>query len=246
MIGRGTRTHHEKPYLTIVDFVDNTYRHKLKTAASLLGVDAKINFRGGDILDAKETVDKIQDLNSGYDLDKLDFDRLNYIMEEVDLKAGLKTPHEIANITNFWWMRYGEESYRVNIGDGRYFIVRPTLTGQYEAIFEYWDKDEKRTITEYLGEESGLTARDKIIERVDAYITANYQESLRLIKKDARWMKDKISDAQVDALIRLGVSQDVIASLDNKGEAAMLQNKLYSQKALKHDWNKTRMKASWR
>ena len=245
MIGRGTRTHHEKPYLTVVDFVDNTARHTIKTSASLLGIDAEINFQGEDIVEAQTQIDRIRELSPDYDLNRLDFKKLDYIMEEVDLIGGLGVPKDIQDVTRFAWQRFGPDAYRISIGESRYFVVQETLTGQWETIFQYWDRDERKIVTEKLGEEEGLMAKDNILKRTDQYITSNYPEVLRLVNNEAHWRSESVSEAQEKELRRLGVDAEVIAHL-NKGTASQLQNKLYGQKAQRHNWNVTRMKASWR
>lgn len=222
MVGRGTRTHHEKPYLTIVDFVDNTYKHTIKTSASLLGLQGMVNFAGEDILDALGEIERIKELAPDFNLDRLDFSRLDYIMEEVDLMAGLDIPTDIKEYTQNAWHRYNE-GYRLGIGDGRYFVIQQAITGQWKATLEHWDKLTKTQSMEYLGEEEMVA---NIVKRVDKYIDNNHNDSNKLIDMGARWRKDKPSDAQITALKRLGVDEGIIAQLD-KGKASQLQTRLY-------------------
>lgn len=226
MVGRGTRIHPDKPYLTVVDFVDNTYRHTLKTSASLLGLDNTINFRGKDIVDSLEQIEKIQELAPNYNLNKLDFDKLDYIMEEVDLLGGLEIPKLIAPYTTYSWQKLGSEYYRINIGNGQSFVVEQTMTGQYTATFKEWDNTTHKETSEVLGETDDL---ETVIKKVDKYIRNNHEDSLKLIRMSANWREDYATDKQKDYLRKLGVDWDVISKL-NKGQASMLTTKLLGQK----------------
>jgi ATP-dependent helicase IRC3 len=226
MVGRGTRTHEEKPFLTICDFVDNTVKHTIKTSASLLGVLGIVDFKGKDILDCWEDIKKVQELAPNFNLDKLDFDRLDYIMEEVDLLGGLDIPTEIKESTENSWHRFGEDAYRIGIGDSRYFVIRKDMTEHYKATLEWYIASDKKTNITELGETSTL---DEAIHRMDRYIENNYPEALRLVDMGAKWRKDKPSDLQIAALKRLGVDPMIIDQL-NKGQASQLQSKLYSGK----------------
>jgi ATP-dependent helicase IRC3 len=224
MVGRGTRIHPDKPHLIVCDFVDNTYRHVIKTTASLFGIPGMVDFAGGDVVDSLEQIAKIRELAPNFNLDKLNFDKLDYIMEEVDLISGLDIPADIKGFTEFAWHRYGENSYRIGIGNQQYFVVEQTITGQWKARMERWDAVAKKLEIEELGEEEALMF---IIQRTDKYIASNYEGALRLIDMGARWRKDPPSEAQIKALRRLGVNMEIISNLD-KGKASQLQTKLYA------------------
>lgn len=226
MVGRGTRILDGKPHLTVVDFVDNTLKHPLKTASSLLGLEGKVNFRGKDILEVKGEIDKVQELNPNYSLDNLDIDRIKYIMEEVDLLAGLDIPEQIRSFTQFNWYRFGVDTYRINLGDQQYVIVSRTVTGQYKAFFDVHDGIMKRTYRQELGEKPTLK---EVVERADKYISDNYKQALPLVSKQARWRKEKITEKQVKWLWerrgKYAITEDLIAKLD-KGTASDLMTKI--------------------
>jgi ATP-dependent helicase IRC3 len=228
MVGRGTRTHEEKPYLTVVDFVDNTYRHKIQSSASLLGLNSTINFQGRDIVDALPEIEKIQELSPYYNLNNLDFNRLQYIMEEVDLLSGLQIPSDLETLTDFAWHRFGD-GFRVSIGGNRYIVVNQSLTGQYTARLDAYNPLTRQVDQAKLGEETSLS---DIVQRSDKYIRNNFPDSLRLVSMSAPWRFSTVSPEQANALRRLGVSQDLIMQL-NRGQASQLQNKLYAKKSLR-------------
>jgi ATP-dependent helicase IRC3 len=225
MVGRGTRTHHEKPYLTVVDFVDNTYRHTIKTTASLFGIPGMVDFNGEDVVDGLKKINEIRELNPDFNLDRLSFAKLDYVMEEVDLLGGLDIPNELKPMTPHAWHRFGSDAYRVGIGNSQYFIIEQKITGQWEARFEAWDAITKQVTSNVLGQEETL---EWIVSRVDKFIVNNYPDSLRLINMQARWRKDPVTENQAFALKKLGVAEDIITQLD-KGRASQLQTKLYAK-----------------
>lgn len=242
MIGRGTRKHEDKPYLTVVDFVDNTYKHTIKSAASLLGLDATVQFGGEDVVDAYDKIKEIQELSPDYNLNNLDMTKLDYIMEEVDLLSGLSIPTDLEGLTKLAWQRFGQDAYRINLGNNDYLVIEQSLTGQYKVRRDEWDSTTRKLAKEELGECNTLL---DAVERSDKYIENNYSEQMILVDTKARWRKAPIKDKQVAALQRLGVDKAIIDQLD-RGKASALQNKLYSKRTLQQQWNQTAKKANWR
>ena len=219
MIGRGTRLYDGKENLTIIDFVDNTYKQKLQTTASLLGLDGAFDFKGTDILETKDKIDELLDIAPQTDLNKLDIDRIQYVMEEVDLLSGLKIPDELEGITSYDWHRYGDEGqYRLGLGNNQYIIVTPTLTGQFTIV----DKKPQMEV------KVGIYATQKdAIMAADDYVSVQHPSQVVLVNNNASWRKKDMSDSQKNLLKKLGVSDIVIEQL-NKGQASRLITKLLS------------------
>lgn len=226
MVGRGTRTHEEKPFLTVVDFVDNTYRHRLKTISSLLGIEGKVKFRGEDILNAKEQLDQLKELSPNLDFDQVSMDRIQYLIEEVDLLAGLTLPKELDEFTNMAWHRYGIDSYKAGLGNHQSIIIEKTLTGQWSVRKETYDVTSKNIHKEILGECQTL---EEAINRSDRFIRNRFPDSLRLLALDANWRFDDPTENQLKTLRKLRIDEAVIQSLD-KGQASQLITKLFNLK----------------
>ena len=224
--GRGMRLHPDKPYLTIVDFVDNTFRHNLQTSASLLGLEGNVNFRGKDIVDSLEQIEKIKEMAPTYNLNKLDFDNLDYLMEEVDLLAGLEIPQKLREFTSFSWQIHGVSSYRINIGNNQSFLIEQTITGQYEVKMQTWDSETRKFSVEKLGEINDLK---EAIRKTDVYIRNNHEDSLKLVKMSAKWREEESSEKQKFLLRKLGVNWDTINKL-NKGQASLLTSRILGKK----------------
>jgi ATP-dependent helicase IRC3 len=226
MVGRGTRLFPGKECLTIVDFVDNTYKQNLKTSASLIGVPGNIDFKGQDILFAKSEIDELLELAPNTDLEKIDINKIKYAIEEVDLLSGLEIPDEISIYTSYDWHRYSEDEYRVGLPEKQQIVVRQNITGQYELSDEKWDTDKNEVKVIKVREYDTL---ESAIKGGDLYVTESYPEVITLISEDSRWRKQPPSEAQLQLLKKFGVNDIVLASI-NKGKASRLITKMINRK----------------
>lgn len=226
MLGRGTRLCEGKDRLSVVDFVDNTYKNNIKTTASLLGINGDVDFMGNDILEYKDKLDKILELAPNMQLKGSSIEELDYIIEQVDLTSGLAVPDEIIEFTTYDWQRYGESSYRINLGKNHYFIIEQTLTGQFIVKDKLWDPAQKKEHMEMLGERPTI---EQAVLFADRHIAVKYTDALKLIDTGARWRKEKITDGQAQYLKGYGINDTVLQSL-NKGNAARLLDRLFNSK----------------
>lgn len=228
MIGRGTRLSENKECLTVIDFVDNTSRQRLQTVSSLIGIPGTVDFKGQDILEAKEKIDNLLELAPNFNLSKLDLDKIKYAIEEVDLMSGLKIPEEIEAFTKFQWHRYGEDHYRIALLNDRYIAVKKTLTGQWAVEGSVWDNVKgvytvKQADTQY-------QTLDQAIEVVDKHITKKFPDQVTLVNSESKWRKQPPSEKQIEYLRKaFRVSPIVLDQLD-KGQASSLLSKLKSTK----------------
>ena len=227
MIGRGTRLDESigKNELTVVDFNDNTYRHTLKTIASLLGIEKAIDFKGQDILLNKEKIDRLAELAPDYDFEDLDIDKIDYAIEEVDLLSGLQIPSEVSTYTNYEWHRYLKDTYRINLGNNQWLEIGYDIAGEYSVSEHKFDKDTHKTTSKILGNKPTL---QDAIESSDKYIRRSYEDRLKLISTNAGWRKTNPSDAQLDLLKKFGVTEAVLKTID-RGSASRLITKLINK-----------------
>lgn len=226
MVGRGTRIFPGKENLTVIDFVDNTYRQNLQTTSSIVGIPGQLDFKGHDILSVKEEVDKLLELAPNADLSKLDIDKIKIAIEEVDLLSGLKVPEEIASTTRNDWHRYGEDAYKIGLGNDHSLYIRKTITGQQTLSDELYDREAKKVSETFVGQWTNL---DVAIKSADYYINQKYPESLILIKNSASWRREVPTPKQIELLTKLRVNPIVLGQL-NKGDASRLITKLLNQR----------------
>lgn len=230
MIGRGTRISEGKGWLTIIDFVDNTYRQRLQTTASLLGIEDAVDFKGKDIMSVKEQLEQLKDLAPNVDLSKIDIDKIDRMIEEVDILSGLTIPDEVVNYTNYEWHKFADGVYRIGLGDRDSdkcsMIVEETITGQYDVTGVRWNK-----ITQEEKKKKIFTAPtlDEAIKYSDGVIDSHFSDALALIDSKARWRKDKPTDKQLKMLKKFHVNDTVLNQLD-KGQASRLITKLFNMK----------------
>ena len=234
MIGRGTRISPNKDHLTILDFHDNTYRQTLQTTASLLGVEGALDFKGQDILLAKEKIEKLMELDPYHDLDKLDIDQIDYEIEEVDILSGLQIPNEISPYTNYDWHKYTKDTYRINLGNHQWLEISHDIAGQFSVSEYQYLQETNKTNGRILGSRPTLKMA---VEDSDLFIHKKYPNRLRLVSNTAGWRTDQPSDAQIELLGKLGIKDQVLHALD-KGRASRLITKLLNKKSLNKNFRK--------
>lgn len=226
MIGRGTRLFQGKEYLTVIDFVDNTYRQSLQTTSSLFGMKGALDFKGKDILEVQEKVEKLLELAPNANLDKLDIDKIEYAIEEVDLMSGLKVPDEIAPFTKFDWYRFDEDSYRIGLANNQSMTLKKTITGQYLLTEHTYDKDTRQSTELEIGTWRDL---ETALKNADEFISKVHQDVMILVRNNASWRKQPMSGGQLNLLEKFRVNQAIVEQLD-KGQASRLITRLIETK----------------
>ncbi|HSW97739.1 MAG TPA: DEAD/DEAH box helicase [Candidatus Saccharimonadales bacterium] len=216
MVGRGTRIHLDKEHLMIVDFVDNTVNHKIKTSASLLGIEGNIDFKGEDILSYKSKLDQLKDKRPYYNFDIVDIYNITYLLEEVDI---IQQEEEKRINTLYNWHKFGDV-FRIGIGDNRYFVIEQSLTGQYQLSKYNTNEGTRSYIATFLNKTDALRQADYLISQRFGNISSSSQE---------RWQKDIPSEAQIQLLRDLDVDESTILMLD-KGQASKLISQIKQSK----------------
>lgn len=216
MIGRGTRLYKDKEYLMIVDFVDNTISNSLKTSATLLGIDDKINFQGEDLLQKKGEIEKLRERRPNYSLDNLDVKKIPYLIHEVDILQAHKNE---ASAKKYEWYKVGE-ALRMKIDTDRYYVTEQSLTGRY-MLHEYTPQGSQHLVGTF------DTIPD-VLKRTTDLIAQQFSGGTPA--SAVTWENDIPTEAQVQLLHRLGISESQIIML-NKGEASKMIAKLKLSKS---------------
>lgn len=222
MVGRGTRLYQGKEYLTVIDFVDNTYKQSLQTTSSLLGMRGALDFKGRDILEVQESVDKLLELAPNADLGILDIDKIKFAIEKVDLMSGLQIPDEIVTFTNLDWYRFDEDVYRIGLANNKSMILQKNLTGQYLLTEHEYDRTTRIVTDKPIGIWDEL---QDAISSADQYISKVHSDSMVLVRSNARWRREELSDQQIELLTKFRVNQVIIEQLD-KGQGSRLISRL--------------------
>lgn len=238
MIGRGTRKDEGtgKEEVIVVDFNDNTYKHTLKTIASLMGLDKSVDFKGQDILLFKEKLEKLVELSPDDDLENLDIDKIDYAIEQVDLLSGLQIPSEIESYTTYEWHKYLKDTYRINMGNHQWIEISHDIAGEYTVSEHEYNKDTHKTTSKTLGNKPTL---QDAVEASDDYINRKYPDRIKLISTNSGWRKTSPSEAQLDLLKKMGVTATVLETVD-KGQASRLITKLIDKNQEKKKYQRKR------
>lgn len=220
MIGRGTRVQKDKPHLTIIDFVDNTERHTLQTAASLIGLEGTIDFGGEDILDARKKIDVLLDKRPYYNLNKLSLKSIDELLEEIDI---LYQEQAAKKEELYTWHQFNDVM-RMHSSKFRYYIVEQSLTGQY-TLSEYLSlSQQKKRIATFLTQSEAMRYADSLLRQ-------SYSGKLSTVGYETGGSigTELPSEAQIALLRELGADEDTILFLD-KRQASILISSLKKNK----------------
>lgn len=243
MVGRGTRLHEGKKGLILVDFVDNTSKHNLVTASSLVGLDTPLlKLDGHDIIALQEDIDELIGNNPYIDFNAVDLDNIKAIVDEVSILALMELPKEIDSISNLCWLRCGK-GYKLSMGsdeapDGtifrKYAEIQPDALGHYTCDIYYLVKhanpSNKNSYSKFTKSNIHNIQRPTLkecIRAVDFYIADKFSKSLPLIRKDSPWMFAQASEKQVKMLKDYGI-KSVDFSKITKGQASRIMGHIFN------------------
>jgi superfamily II DNA or RNA helicase len=240
MIGRGTRPvlladgtpSPLKNHVLVLDFVDVTTRHDVKTISHIINIDQPIDFKGQDIFAAQDKINDLMELAPGTDLSKLDIERIDYAIQEVDLLAGLHPPREITDNTRFDWFKIMDGYYKLNLGSekgnpiSRSLYIEENQLGEWVVTDRAYNKTTRMETTMIVGDYSNFK---ESLKEADHYIKNTYSESLRLIDSRATWRFGDKTPTQIEYLRKARVPEVTIQKM-NKGDSVRLLNKLWSQR----------------
>ena len=208
MLGRGLRPHPDKQFCKIIDIVDNTGNHKLKTVGYVLDKDIK----SIDLSTVKEKK-SVNDLWSDAD---------NYDSQVKELKAKLQTTSLFGTGRQFSWL--GSDNYRfIEFGgnDPR-DKIEIVCTDDDKNLFQILVNG-----TQYLKDPMPF---DWCFGIAEEYLNENlgYSEKV-LLDTGSTWRDAQITDKQIKVLSwQLKIMQSDLMFI-RKGEAAEAINNLFSK-----------------
>jgi superfamily II DNA or RNA helicase len=215
MIGRGTRLAPGKVDCHVIDFADNSARHRLSTVATLFGLPADLDLQGKDALEAKERVEEVEREHPWIDLSTLRaIDELKLVASKIEFFSSA-IPEAIESATRFSWIALADGSYRLSLPEKRRLEVTPTRldTWVVTAIAPGGGCQ--------LGEEKSLEAA---IQRADSHVASEHTDALRLIDVKASWRRAEASEKQIELIRKLGIVE--IPTGLTKGQASAVIDRL--------------------
>jgi len=224
MIGRGTRPFPGKKFLTVVDFVDGAAGlQPVQTVASLVGLPPRSDCKGHDVLEVKDQLDELLELDPTVDLEVVDVENLPLLIDKLNFAAGLKMPEAIATFTSFdWHGSPGGTTYHLSPKRDETILVEQTLTNQFSVSIRRYDPSSRSHQRQEL---CLFPTLHDAIRQADDHIKANYPEEVVLVDRSAKWRREPASPKQLDALRRMGVREEHLADL-SRGHASRLLTRL--------------------
>jgi superfamily II DNA or RNA helicase len=130
-----------KPHALILDFCDLSGRHSLVTIASLFGLRAKFDAKGGDVLQQAREIESLESSNPGIDFREEEdieaarakADRFKTSRHLVDLLAPPQSPEELRRLSRFDWLKETEGSYHLGLMNNTMLSIRENGLGHCDV-----------------------------------------------------------------------------------------------------------------
>jgi type I site-specific restriction endonuclease len=258
MLGRGTRTlppsignlntkeerleaidASEKPYMTLMDFVDVSGDHEVVRAPSLFGMSnnfdtTTIQNREDEARIVQDVVPEVEEMVEENPFKEEQIRNAESI-EEMEVEANEITVFDVAQpnddvkeMSEYRWMEMGQGAYQLPVPADRQFDVRieQNMLGKWDCVIHY--------PTQYVEQEDGSKEKvegetfkknepyeelEDAIDDVDERITREHGDIRKIMKHTASWHSGQATGGQKGFLDRLGVDYPSDIS---KGEASAL------------------------
>lgn len=175
----------------IIDFVDNSLKHRICSVPTLFGLRPDFDLKGESATDVLTEIEKAQEQHKQLRLDSFrDLKSMETIIQSIDLMRPPKTPDAIRAISNLMWIEGAGGSYQI-LSKVYHFSVRENQLGQFEIA------EHKAGIRRIIG--FSQTLQDAILSTEARFS----QDDLRLLKANQKWHRDGPSDKQINLLLRL-------------------------------------------
>jgi ATP-dependent helicase IRC3 len=217
IVGRGTRLYEEKPYCTILDFVDTTKGKKPIGLPSLLGLPPEFDLQGQDLIEVAKKYKELEDYCPGEAVRVLDPNDIELAYKRINLFMPPPPNEFVQQYSRYVWAEVAENDFHLGIDNNNSLRIYVDALGRWLVEFRY--RSQTKNETHILGYPEDM--RESFV-RADRWITNNFDS--KLIESDAAWRSDGPSDAQRKLLKRIGVP---VTSDMTKGTASQIISKYY-------------------
>lgn len=241
MAGRGTRIQEDihnlnearakgltikKEDCILLDVVDNTGKHSLVTLASLFGLGFNTDLKGKTITYAKAEIDAAKEKFPNVDLSQIDtIDEIKSQVERVNLYTVNWNPEVLAN-SKFQWKKTGENEFTLRLPHNNEQVKI------YQDLLDKWNvagsiKSNKFSM-------GGLNDLPEAFTQADNLVQSYGKDLLKLLRREEKWHKNKISLVQRNLISKLYKHEPhIMSQLDrlSRGEASVLIDKKFSARA---------------
>jgi len=237
--GRGTRLFAGKDHVKFIDFVDNMERYDLCSASTLIGLNQPIQANGEDLFSVKDKFEELLASNPMVNVFDVNINNIDKLIKEVNIFALAQLTTEVQKFSKYSWNKF-MEGYRISLGakdDERDFAeIRENMLGQYEAVFYSLKAIKPSFINGYSKtqrmDKFRATGADKVsaLQKADSIIYSNFDDRINLVKQNAGWRSDGVTDKQKVLLIKFGHRESDVVKL-TKGQASILLDKCFSERS---------------
>ncbi len=121
-----------KKAAVILDFVDNSIKHKLLSVPSLFGLRPDFDLKGGSVTEALKEIESAQEQFKQLRLDSFrDLQQMRAVTQMIDLLKPPVIPPELNGLTGLTWFSGPGGSYQI-VSPGAHFSIRENQLGQFE------------------------------------------------------------------------------------------------------------------
>jgi ATP-dependent helicase IRC3 len=200
----------------LIDVVDNTTKHSLVTLASIFGLAPKVDVGGKKITEAIAQFQKAVDEHPSADFSEVEsLEDIDSQVERAELFA-IKWPEEVTENSQLRWMKTPAGEYTISLPS------KETVT-VYKDLLDKWSI--KGSVNGNSFSQEGINELPEAFRVADNLVTTFGRELLTLLRRDARWHKQKITAPQLNLLRKLfNKNPEMLAKLGtlSKGEASKL------------------------
>lgn len=208
----GTLKPGDKVDMLLMDVCDSTSRHSLITLPTLFGLGSNIDLKGMSVMQAAQAIADVQAKHPTIDLSKLeDITRLKTYVEEANLWK-VTFCQEITEASELQWHKTIDGSFKLWLPNKEWVAIKANLLGEFTV---------KGLVSRQSMQEEHLKSLPDALSFAEKYVAAHARESLTLLRREARWHGQPVTEGQIKLLKKFRIPDSVLAQL-NKGDAAKL------------------------
>lgn len=205
----------------VIDVVDLSSKHSLVTLPTLMGMNPKLDLKGGSMVSAIQRIEEVQRQYPNLDYSQLeDISQLDTWTENVDL-FDIKFPEEVEHNSELTWHP---------AADGGFVLLLPNKAGQVKLqqnMLEEWEiqgvihGQKYRGIRNDMGQAFGA-ADDLVLGKIGT--------DAKLVKQKEEWHEDPPTEKQLNTLRKIMKGKPIPVDL-TKGQASRIIGNFIAGKA---------------
>lgn len=226
----------DKPDCLVIDIVDVSEKFNLAappeedekkpakpvpaSVAGLVGLPPDFDLQGHSLFEAAKWAEELEPARRAQLFRRpMSFDDLSTVLSEVDLIKELSIPEEVMGVSRLAWMKVGDGEYLLPCGSSSFERERIAklsvdLLGRFSVRLS-------STLMEYPPVPLG-TDLAKAFDEADRLVRITYPDCGPIVQASARWRGKPVTEKQAELLRSIGVEEDLIALLENSGQAKAL------------------------